>query len=31
LKTGEISDADGLRLTMLRAAAEVTAARQSRV
>jgi DNA polymerase-3 subunit delta len=31
LKSGEISDADGLRLTMLRAAAEVTAARQSRV
>jgi DNA polymerase III subunit delta len=30
LKSGEISDADGLRLTMLRAAAEVTAARQSR-
>lgn len=30
LKTGEISDADGLRLTMLRAAAEVTAARKSR-
>ena len=28
LKTGEISDADGLRLTVLRAAAEVTEARK---
>jgi DNA polymerase III subunit delta len=30
LKTGEISDTDGLRLTVLRAAAEVTGARQQR-
>jgi DNA polymerase-3 subunit delta len=30
LKTGEISDTDGLRLTVLRAAADVTEARQQR-